>query len=359
MSGTEHRDACGDQDRYATDGSSFQWPALRSRKSRRGSRKPLALAGGSSRSHIMGTRMLALGCRMEDWRHLWQKVRKKNVVLRKGSDWLNQISRMFKIFLVREKDFRINPPIIANSFPKSGTHLLTQILEPFPHVKSYGVFLASVPAIPHKFRSKTRILHSIRRIVPGELVRAHLTYEREYATALGKKNVVQFFIYRDPRDIVISETYFLTHMFRWHSLHRYFRALPTEEKRISFTINGASDPTFPYSYPNISERFRWYKGWIAENDILAIRFEDLVSEHRATVIKSMIEFYCAHCEVEWDTEKLLRHALRNIQPKRSHTFRQGKTGGWREQFTEKHKEQMKAVAGELIIELGYEHDTDW
>ncbi|MFQ5978160.1 MAG: RNA-guided endonuclease InsQ/TnpB family protein [Candidatus Heimdallarchaeota archaeon] len=40
VSGTEHCDACGDQDHYTTDDGPFQWPAICLRKSRRGSRKP-------------------------------------------------------------------------------------------------------------------------------------------------------------------------------------------------------------------------------------------------------------------------------------------------------------------------------
>jgi hypothetical protein len=48
-----------------------------------------------------------------------------------------------------------------------------------------------------------------------------------------------------------------------------------------------------------------------------------------------------------------------IQPKKSHTFRSGKTGGWREHFTEEHKTLFKEVAGELLVKLGYEKSNDW
>jgi hypothetical protein len=48
-----------------------------------------------------------------------------------------------------------------------------------------------------------------------------------------------------------------------------------------------------------------------------------------------------------------------IQPRRSHTFRSGKTGGWREQFTEEHKALFKDIAGDLLVRLGYEKSNDW
>jgi hypothetical protein len=48
-----------------------------------------------------------------------------------------------------------------------------------------------------------------------------------------------------------------------------------------------------------------------------------------------------------------------IQPKKSHTFRSGKTGGWREYFTDEYKALFKDVAGDLLDRLGYEKDNDW
>jgi hypothetical protein len=48
-----------------------------------------------------------------------------------------------------------------------------------------------------------------------------------------------------------------------------------------------------------------------------------------------------------------------IQPKKSHTFRTGKTGGWREFFTAEHKKLFKDVAGDLVVRLGYEKTSDW
>jgi hypothetical protein len=35
------------------------------------------------------------------------------------------------------------------------------------------------------------------------------------------------------------------------------------------------------------------------------------------------------------------------------------TGGWREFFTEEHKQLFKDVAGDLLVRLGYEKDNNW
>jgi len=58
-------------------------------------------------------------------------------------------------------------------------------------------------------------------------------------------------------------------------------------------------------------------------------------------------------------EQALSILVEAIQPGRSHTFRSGKTGGWREHFTDEHKTLFKDVAGDLVVRLGYEKTNDW
>ena len=43
----------------------------------------------------------------------------------------------------------------------------------------------------------------------------------------------------------------------------------------------------------------------------------------------------------------------------SPTFREGKVGGWREAFTEEHKEQFKEQDPGWLVRLGYETDDNW
>jgi len=58
--------------------------------------------------------------------------------------------------------------------------------------------------------------------------------------------------------------------------------------------------------------------------------------------------------------KLILAALEaSINPKKSPTFRSGKTGEWRKRFTDEHKKIFKDVAGDLLIRLGYEKDDKW
>ncbi len=284
---------------------------------------------------------------------------RKSVLLKKTVRYSHDALRYPCAFFLSEKDYSRHPPIIANSFPKSGTHLLIQILQAMPGIRDWGLFLASTPSFTFREIPDGKMCRRINKLVPNELVSAHLYYSEQAEKALGRENAVHYFIYRDPRDIVISEAHYLTYMNKWHRLHRYFRALPDMKSRIMFSIQGATDPAFPYDYPNISKRFLRYKPWINHPNVLSIKFEKLVKQNPVETVRKIIGFYMDRANQGIEQEELIKNALTNINPQNSHTFRKGRAGGWKEVFTDKHKEVFKECAGRLLVELGYETDLGW
>jgi hypothetical protein len=290
----------------------------------------------------------------------WHAARSQSNVLRKAAAYANQVPRAMVRRRARDADYAARPALIANSFPKSGTHLLIQILQGLPNAIYFGSFIASMPTIPFRERSCEAHLRLIGRTVPGEVVGAHIFYDPEHAAALARLNCAHFFVYRDPRDVAVAEAHYLTRMNRWHRMHRYFaRHLETDGERISAAILGVSDPDFPYDYPDIARRFARYRGWLDRTDVFAMRFEDLISESRRETLGRITSFYGSRGGVEIDADAVLDEIEANIDPRKSHTFREGRSGGWRRSFTPRHKEQMKRVAGQLLVDLGYEQDHAW
>jgi hypothetical protein len=289
-----------------------------------------------------------------------EALKKKSALLRKALDYLHLVPRRFKRFWASPEDYQRRPPVLANSFPKSGTHLLLQILEGLPDIQRYGAFLASMPSVPFRERSQGAHLRLIDGIIPGEVVPGHLFYDPEFARALQEKHCVHYFIYRDPRDVVVSEAVYLSGMNRWHRLHRYFVRQPDLESQISLSIMGAEKEDVPYQYPNVAERFCRYQKWLQETSVFSVRFEDLTSEKQPEILLEIAQWYrnqAPGCVL--DEAELARRMQANIRPEKSHTYRRGKVGGWRDVFTDVHEEQIKQVAGELLIELGYEEDMSW
>lgn len=253
--------------------------------------------------------------------------------------------------------YRTRPPILVNSFPKSGTHLLLQVLGAFPAVRDLSRFCASMPSLRHRERSVASTTRTLRWVVPGELMGAHLFYNEAHATALRNLHYVHYFIYRDLRDVVVSEAHYLTSMNRWHRLHRVFSALPDDRSRIRLAIEGAPDPTL--GYPNIRRRLERYRAWLGRDDVICVRFEDLL-ERRETTIRRLAVAYLERAGLgEANLDQWVARAQAAIDPAGSRTFRRGEIGSWRAAFDQDARQHMDAVAGDLLIELGYEPDHSW
>ena len=281
----------------------------------------------------------------------------RSPLLRKSVSTFKQVPR-FGARLAGKRE----PPysLVANSFPKSGTHLLVQILEAFPKITNYDSFIATVPPIRFKQRSDRTLLRRIDWIVPGELVSAHLYYKPLYVEHLARKRCIVFFIYRDPRAVAVSEAHYLTYMNPWHRLHRYFaNGLSNDADRLSAAIVGVSDRDVPSHFPSITERFAPYAGWLEQEIAYAVKFEDVMSSKREAVLLEMIDFFNRRSGQGLEPEPVVEAIRANIAPERSRTFRSGRTGGWREVFGPEHIEEMKFVAGDLLIRLGYEKDLNW
>jgi len=288
-----------------------------------------------------------------------------------------QVPRRIKGLYATPESYLFFPPVLCNSIPKSGTHLLLQILEVIPGISNYGTQIM----VPRAYKLNLELIYStllmrpkfslkeetpqvyirwIKQIIPGEVVFAHLLYQPEFIEELAKKNCIHYFIYRDPRDVVISDVFFITFLSMNHTMHDYFaKTLNNMNERISAGILGADDPKMKNNYPSIVEQFEIFRGWLECNDVFAVKYEDLVSGHRNKILQQMAAFYLKHSNSKLDIDDLAQRMETNINPNISRTFRKGEVGGWKQAFTQNHKDQMKEVAGKLLIDLGYEKDDQW
>lgn len=284
----------------------------------------------------------------------------RNGFLRKGARAALAVPKWIESLRTSNDDLAARPPVLANSFPKSGTHLLAQIVEGLPGRANYGAFLASqTSSFQLRERSAGNTCRFIRGFVPGEIIRGHLYYEPLYADELARRHAVNYFIYRDPRDVVVSEAHYLRDMNRWHRLHPYFRRAASMEDAIMLSINGLDPPVPGINYPHIAARFGRYIGWLDHSDCLSIRFEDLVSERQPEVIQQVAAFYAARTVTPFDVSAATEQMRGLIAPQKSHTFRSGKKAGWQREFTPAHAERFAELAGDLLVRLNYEPNFEW
>lgn len=280
---------------------------------------------------------------IRDWR--------RNVVLRKLRRYGAVPPRLFANMIEARDDSR--PPLIADSVPKSGTHLLIQVLAALPGVRDWGLFLASQPSFRFRELSAKRLGSMIGRMANDELAGAHLHFDPLMTRAMQERGVCHCFVFRDPRDVVVSEAHYLTHMNRWHRLHRFFARLPDEQARIRLAIEGLPESA-PVSYPPIGERYRRYLGWLEDPGTLAIRYESLAGPGMRETVRGIVEHWVAAGGESGDIEKLSERALAAVDPSSSHTFHRGTVGGWRRVFNPELLELFQRHTDELTGQLGYE-----
>jgi len=256
--------------------------------------------------------------------------------------------------------FNDAPPIFGNSKPKSGSHLLLQILNGFTQIMPYKYVEADpIRMIEKKGRRRTEeeILNELKQTPQGVIGWGYVEPSPENVAFLCKPDRVNYFIYRDPRDMLVSQVFFATDMNEEHGMHEYYKSLPNFGERLKVAITGI-DQDGPYMV-GVKQRYASVFEWREQPNVMCIRFEDLINNRDATLDAMLDEIESIGYKIPTPREKALSILVQAIQPRKSHTFRSGKMGGWREHFTEEHKTLFKDVTGDLLVKLGYEKNNDW
>jgi len=252
------------------------------------------------------------------------------------------------------------PVVIANSMPKSGSHLIIQILEGLPQI---GPFVnPGMPPLNRNERNDKQpdevIIQKLRRLKPGDFTYCYLPAKEQFVSELLNPRIAPIFVSRDPRDTIISHVFYATELHPKHQLRPYYRdVLKTMEERIDATISGIDEGE--YRLGNIAAKYRLYLPWFDHPEVLCLRFEDLVLD-RATSISRILDLLAAHgFAPRVSRDQAIEALARSIQPKRSGTFRKGQPGNWREHFTAANIRHFKEKTGDLLIQMGYEKNRDW
>ncbi len=261
-----------------------------------------------------------------------------------------------------QRSLRGSPVLFANSFPKSGTHLLTQVLQGFarigPAVDSGLPAIVTFEGDTGRTHPAREMLADLQRLLPGDIAYGHLHALPEVVEFACRDGFCAYFILRDPRDVVVSHVYYVTEMEPAHAHHRFYtEGLGSFDERLRTSILGRPDVEF--EFPDISARFAPYIGWLERPEVLVLHYEDFLKDQK-TALGAVFDHavrggFPAMVERERGIQILWEH----IDPERSPTFRSGKAGGWRGQFSDENKRLFKDVAGELLVRLGYESSLDW
>ena len=252
------------------------------------------------------------------------------------------------------------PILLGISFPKSGTHLLDQILLGFSNVAPFSKrlhsFYAEYEGESGVKRTAEQALAWLDSLRPRDVASAHLFARPDAIKRVCSPKFAPYFIFRDPRDVVVSHVFYVTDMEARHVHHDYYQSLPDFNARLNVSILGR--PNTDIEFPNIADRFAPYLDWLNHDEVLSIHFEDLIQDRTAT-LNEIIDHFLARAPLRTSQQLILNSLETSINPTKSPTFRSGKTGEWKKYFTDQHKKIFKKVAGDLLVKLGYEKDHNW
>ena len=274
-------------------------------------------------------------------------------------------------YWVQKIIYRGLPPVLCNSFPKSGTHLLLGILSqvtPFAYYKRrvFWHHLIKTRVDPHRRSSVLEVKDRLSNPLPGEIFFAHIEAHPEFQEVLMQKKFKSFFIYRDLRDVVVSL------FFMWKNgegsdmwPRRHFFSLNSDDERLAFLITGWHRSELPgdfpltVDFPDISQRFKENRNWLSDKNSLSVKYEDLLSTSQRRPTLEKLAKYLLDTDQPETIENTVSKMEKGFNPAQSKTFRKGQAGGWKQHFTSEHKKLFKECAGETLIELGYEKDLNW
>jgi hypothetical protein len=251
------------------------------------------------------------------------------------------------------------PIVIGNAMPKSGSHLLIQVLLGLTQI---GPFVD--PGLPpltrsaeNKNLSEAHVLARLGEMQAGDIAYSYLQSRSPFIEQLNRKDVAAFFIYRDPRDVIISQIFYALGMHAGHGMRGHYQQLADMPARIDAAIRGVQ--TTEANLSPILAKYEKYIGWLNEKAVLSLRFEDLILDRQAALGRILDHLQARGFDAQPPRPEALAALEAAIAPRASGTFRKGQPGEWRQHFTPANTAAFKETTGDLLQRLGYEKSAAW
>ena len=220
------------------------------------------------------------------------------------------------------------PPIFGNSKPKSGSHLLLQILNGFTQIMPYA-YVAAEPIRTIRKDGGRRIINDIasdlHRIPKGVIGWGYIEANDENVAVLCQPDRVNYFIYRDPRDMLVSQVFFATDMHPEHGMHEFYKSLPDFGERLKVAITGIDQDGL--KMVSVKQRYEGVFEWLEQPGVMCIRFEDLINKRDATLNAMLDEVEKTGYKIPTPREKALADSWWKLSSRRKSHLPFGEDGG--------------------------------
>jgi len=267
----------------------------------------------------------------------------------------------------------LKPKWVLDGFPKAGLHLAELMLSPVAQALPpdglfndswIGTFRGN--AWTNEWLPLRTITYRIARAQCGRYVKGHLGHSEELEQFLYYLGAAVVFVYRDLRDVAVSQAHHLLNpddVQYKHPNKAIYQELGSFEAALQAVIEGVGP------YPGVIQRWEQYATWLDCKWVCKMPFETM-REKPLEAARILLEYGLRRTtasiglEIRLDDQEYEQMAqamaAASEQRQASPTFRKGTVGGWRDVFTDEHKRAFKAVGGDgWLVTLGYERDEEW
>jgi hypothetical protein len=224
-------------------------------------------------------------------------------------------------------------PILVNSIPKSGTHLIESLL-----CKNNVYYRKLSPTYNPRIHSTKILSNQISQMNRNEVIFSHFPYSPDLLYTTKSHDVASLFLMRDPRDIVVSNAHFIPTL-KKHVHHQALVNLRFDQ-RLDILIRGSES----LEVPSIFEKYEPFVPWVEHAD-LVLRFETLSKNASAEEKTASMNKIMALTGIEFPQENQETDSTQNT------TFRKGISGEWASILNEEQKELF--ATNNVIRTLGY------
>lgn len=266
------------------------------------------------------------------------------------------------------------PKGLLNGLPKSGLHALwlasLPVFSGSPEGRPWVGWDQDGSAWDGKIYNPDGYLDLVRtRLQPGQYLKTHCPYHPTIEQGLFEAGVALVLIYRDPRDILVSQAHHVLSPddMAGKRLHHPgklgYKRLESFEAVMLACLEGLGP------WPGLFPRWALFEPWLKVGWVLSIKYEDLICNGLDTISLLLRYLYGRTARAQGYTLTLLQADLEQAaeyakgllgHTEWSPTYRKGQPGEWQEVFTPKIRASFRAQGGdEVLIALGYEQDEQW
>ena len=249
------------------------------------------------------------------------------------------------------------PRVVANSMPKSGTHLLATLLDGLGDLRFAGRLVKFEPRdrlAPEPFLND--LDKTLRRLRPSRYIGAHLIADPQVQEVVARHDVRLVTILRDPRAVVVSGAHYVQDAPQLRDRDEALALFPTHESILTAMVRGYGEPGDKWWFPPIGERYREYADWAQSPLGLTVRFEDLIGSRGGGSDEAQLDGVTRVLDHlgYGDRGVPVRQVAEQMFSEKAITFRAGRIDSWREDLPAHLAREIEDQCATTMSLLGYQ-----